>query len=304
MTDSSPAAFKLVPLRNGTLGVFAEAYGETMHPAIGPAAEAEALYVRQLRLRERLAAAGGEFVVWDVGLGGAANAGAVLRAAAEVGGAVRLVSFENASATVAFALAHAAELGYLAGLETALRELLAAQRVQFAFGRASVQWDWVLEDFPQFLASPDTGPNLPPPHAILFDPFSPARNPAMWTRGVFRDLFRRLDPARPGALATYSRSTMTRVALLLAGFWVGAGEASGAKEETTLAANTPELLARPLDARWLERARRSDSAEPLSEPVYRRAPLSPESWAALSRHPQFAAGQVAPPRPADSELLR
>jgi len=56
------------------------------------------------------------------------------------------------------------------------------------------------------------------------------------------------------------------------------------------------LLTEPLDRRWLERARRSHSAEPMTEPVYRIAPLTaghgknsrcirssgiPESWAAV-----------------------
>jgi tRNA U34 5-methylaminomethyl-2-thiouridine-forming methyltransferase MnmC len=43
-------------------------------------AEAEALYVRQLRLPERLRRSSGEFVIWDVGLGAAANVLTVLRA--------------------------------------------------------------------------------------------------------------------------------------------------------------------------------------------------------------------------------
>ena len=290
VTPNPAPAFRLVPLRNGTLSLFAEAYGETMHPAIGPAAEAEALYVRQLRLRERLAGHPGEFVIWDVGLGGAANAAAALHAASDVGGSLHLVSFENSLGPVAFALEHAAELGYLAGLEGSLRELIERRSVDFSCGAARVRWDLRVADFPQLVAATaaPSAEALPAPHAILFDPFSPARNPAMWTLAVFTNLFRGLDPARPCALATYSRSTMTRVALLLAGFWVGSGEASGAKEETTLAANSPALLARPLDARWLERARRSDSAEPLHEAVYHRAPLTPESWARLRDHPQFA----------------
>src|SRR2546428_6884165 len=128
---------------------------------------------------------------------------------------------------------------------------------------------------------------LPAPHAILFDPFSPAKNPAMWTLPLFTSLFRLLDPARPCALATYSRSTMTRGALLLAGFYVGAGHATGAKQETTVAANTLELIDRPLDRRWLERARRSHSAEPLCEPIYRQARLAPATWEGLRTHPQF-----------------
>jgi hypothetical protein len=109
----------------------------------------------------------------------------------------------------------------------------------------------------------------------------------MWTRPVFENLFRALDPARPCALTTYSRSTLLRTTLLLAGFFVGVGHATGAKEETTIAANTPDLIAEPLNARWLERARRSDSAEPLREPVYTRAPLAPDTAETLRQHPQF-----------------
>ena len=127
----------------------------------------------------------------------------------------------------------------------------------------------------------------PSPHAILFDAYSPAKNPAMWTLPLFTNLFQLLDPQRPCALPTYSRSTILRVTLLLAGFFVGVGHATGEKEETTIAANTLDLLAEPLDRRWLERARRSHSAEPMMEPVYHCAPLSAESWERLQAHPQF-----------------
>ena len=78
-----------------------------------------------------------------------------------------------------------------------------------------------------------------------------------------------------------------RVTWLLAGFFVGVGHATGEKEETTLAANTLALLDEPLDHKWLARARRSTSAEPLHEAKYRQAPLSEETWARLQAHPQF-----------------
>ena len=146
----------------------------------------------------------------------------------------------------------------------------------------------------QFASSPQPSPPLAeereiisPPHAILFDAYSPARNPAMWTLPLFTNLFQLLDPQRPCALPTYSRSTILRVTLLLAGFFVGVGHATGLKEETTIAANTLDLIAEPLDRRWLERASRSHSAEPLREPAYSRAPLSPATAEKLRRHPQF-----------------
>ena len=56
---------------------------------------------------------------------------------------------------------------------------------------------------------------------------------------------------------------------------------------TTIAANTLELIDEPLDRKWLQRARRSDCAEPLHEPVYKKARLSPERWEKLQNHLQF-----------------
>ena len=55
----------------------------------------------------------------------------------------------------------------------------------------------------------------------------------------------------------------------------------------TIAANTLEWIDEPLDQKWLQRARRSTSAEPLREPVYRQARLSLETWEILLEHPQF-----------------
>ncbi len=166
-----------------------------------------------------------------------------------------------------------------------LEELLRTQRAEFHHGALGVNWEIHVGDFPGALAVP--APNWPAPHAIFFDAFSPARNPAMWTLPLFENLFHRLDPQRPCALATYSRSTIPRVTLLLAGFFVGAGEPIAEKEETTVAANSLELIERPLDARWLERARTSHSAEPLHTNEYRIAPLAPETWERLRAHPQF-----------------
>ena len=109
----------------------------------------------------------------------------------------------------------------------------------------------------------------------------------MWTLPLFMNLFGLLDPQHPCALPTYSRSTMLRVTLLLAGFYVGVGHATGEKEETTIAANTPGLIDEPLDRKWLQRAHRSTSAEPLHKPVYRQARLSTETREKLHEHPQF-----------------
>jgi len=312
--------YRLVRLPNGACAVRALAEDETFHPGIGPAAEAEALYVRQLRLPERVQENTGEFVIWDVGLGAAANALTTIRLVGDglkgKPAHLRLVSFDQTSDAAAFALENGVELGYVNGYESALAELVKNHSAKFSDGSLNIEWTLELGDFPTFLSRssrdneaqdmkkeegrmmkklepPHVGcyernANLPAPHAILFDPHSPKKNPAMWTASLFASLFRWLDPQRPCALATFTRSTMARVALLLGGFFVGAGHPSGLKEETTVAANRLDLLDEPLDHRWLERAKRSGSAEPLREPIYRQKPLAPETWEQLRQHPQFA----------------
>jgi tRNA U34 5-methylaminomethyl-2-thiouridine-forming methyltransferase MnmC len=323
--------YQLVQLANGGMTLFSTRYGEKMHPGLGPRAEAELLYVRQLKICERLRNHSGEFVIWDVGLGAAANAIAVLRATREISGRLRLISFDNTTEPLKFALKNAAALGYLDGYENQIAGLLEVGRarcavrtpqrgvptrsrsVKFENGKLKVTWEFHLGDFPALLESRagvppaqrtrqreqetaslslgagrrDACPTLPAPHAIFYDAFSPAKNSAMWTLSLFENLVRTLDPQRPCALTTYSRSTMIRATSLLAGCFVGVGHATGTKEETTIAANTLDLIDEPLDSRWLARAARSDSAEPLSEPIYRRRKLLPETLEKLWRHPQF-----------------
>lgn len=276
----------MVRLANGACSLHSLAHRETFHPVVGPVAEATALYVRQTRLMERLQRARGEFVVWDVGLGAAANALTVIRASREIECSIRLLSSDCTLEPLRFALQHKESLDYLDGYESQLDELMREHRIAFGHGPQRVNWELHLSDFPALLARPDAQ-NLAKPHLILFDAFSAAKNPEMWTMPLFTRLFQILDPNRPCALPSFSRSTMFRVTLLLAGFFVGVGHPVGSKEETTLAANTLNLIEQLLDCRWLEKARRSGGAEPLREPAYRQAPLLPDTWSQLQRHPQF-----------------
>jgi len=282
-------AYHLVRLANGAWSVRSEQYAETFHPVVGPVAEAEALYVRQLRLRERMAATREPFVIWDVGLGAAGNVMAVLNATRDLPCPIAFISFDQTIEPLRFAVENAERLDYLKGRESVVRTLLAAGdgEIRFEEGERPVSWKLVQGDFPSWTERPEAQA-IAKPHAILFDAYSPASNPEMWTLPLFERLFRLLDPARPCVLPTYSRSTMLRVTLLLAGFYVGAGHATGEKDETTLAANRPGLVERLLDHDWLGRARRSTSAEPLRSIPYRQAPLSAESRDRLERHPQFA----------------
>lgn len=297
--------YQLVRLRGGSWGIRSLDYDEICHPGVGPRAEAEALYVHGLdlprRFRQHAAASAHHchrdhehhhaFVVWDVGLGGAANATAVIDAAQAFPLTLQLLSFDRTLAQLEFALHHAETLACFGSLAPTASLLLQQGFAHFAHGQARIEWSAHLGDFPSLLHSGDAH-RLPAPHAILFDPHSPAANPEMWTLPLFEQLHRLTTPDRPCNLATYSRATAIRAALLLAGFRVGAGNSTESKEETTLAANRKDLIRHPLDQRWLARAQRSHAAEPWTTPPFGNHPLTPPTWDRLRHLPQFS-----PPTP-------
>jgi tRNA U34 5-methylaminomethyl-2-thiouridine-forming methyltransferase MnmC len=289
--------YSLVHLTNGEYSLRSLAHRETFHPVIGPVREAESLYVRQLKLPERLENHSGEFVIWDVGLGAAANALTALRLTRTMSCNVRLVSFDCTLSALEFARQNKEKLAYFTGYEQAVDDLLKNGAATFEDGGRRVCWQAHIQDFPSLVASwsekgadgnQQSRNGIPAPHAIFWDAYSPAKNPAMWCQPLFLRVRRHLAEGQPCALATYSRSTQLRTALLLAGFFVGRGVSTGEKEETTIAATTLDLIENPLDERWLERARNSTSAEPLWEPAYSQKPLEPSTWARLQAHPQFA----------------
>ena len=103
-----------------------------------------------------------------------------------------------------------------------------------------------------------------PADIVFWDPFSPRANPALWTIAAFAAARRVAGPRC--TLFTYSASTATRLAMLLAGWAVGVGDPIGDKTQTTAAAVAPEDLARPLDRRWLARLSLPDVPLPTDAP--------------------------------------
>ena len=298
-------AFELVALAEGLYSLRARGNGQTFHPVIGPAAEARAVHVAGTRLVPRANAfvpSGTEidtFTIWDVGLGAAANALAAAEAlAAGYYGDkdVTLLSFDHSLAALDFALANRDALIYPRPHASELARLRAEGAVGLPLPLSDrggiIRWSAQVADFPTLLAGPAA---LPCPHVVFYDPYSPTANPEMWTLETFTALFRRLRPDVPCLLTTYTRSTAVRVTLLLAGFHVGVGGASGEKDETTVATNTPGLLDVPLTRRWLEKkVYASTNAAPLRAAGggYTRNPISEEDYVLLQAHPQFS-GQGA-----------
>jgi hypothetical protein len=277
-TDGSD--FELVTLKGGGKSIRSLVHGETMHIGTDPVTEAAELHIRQQRMTARAAAwsSSAPFAVWDVGLGPAANAIASIAALKAARVPAEIHSFEIDTAVLDFSLSHARELGYLAGWEPAVERLLAHGSSEPVSG---VRWILHRGDFSLM------APELPAPSAILFDPYSPARNPEMWNLETLRKLLSCSREEIPCLLTNYTRSTSARVTMLMAGWFVGRGVPTGQKEETTIASNRIDLLESPLDEAWLSRVRSSTNSSPLRGRNYGRDPISPEDYDILAAHPQF-----------------
>jgi queuine tRNA-ribosyltransferase len=266
----APPRFEVVTTRGGAPAVLDRDAGEVMHPGLG-AEESRLLYVEQSRLAARLAEGAGPLVLFDVGLGAASNALAALRAARTCAARrLEVVSFEQDLGALALAASDdgAARLGLSADDLRAARALLAAG----VHEEARLRWRLVRGDALATLPAEGALADV-----VFWDPFSPRANPGLWTGRAFAALRARCTPR--ATVFTYSTATAVRSALLLAGFFVGAGEASGPKAATTAAAADLADLAAPLDRRWLERLARSSAPFPGDAPD--------DALDRIRAHPQF-----------------
>jgi len=276
------SAFELVTLKNGGLSILSKVHGETMHIGSDPRTEAEGLHIRQQKLVDRMEKFPGPdpFVIWDIGLGPAGNAIAAIEALQAMSKPLEIHSFEISTEVLEFALHHAGSLGYLSGWEAVVRELLAGG---VASPSPTIRWQLHRGDFSREKI------RAPAPSAIFFDPYSPARNPEMWTIEIFRSIWSAVGNAGapPCTMTNYTRSTSVRVSMALAGWYVGVGVPTGEKTETTIAANSMGLIERPLGCSWLKRVQASTNAAPLRSASYGRSPISTEDFESLKHLPQF-----------------
>jgi queuine tRNA-ribosyltransferase len=268
-----PAARRAKPTTRGAFGLHVSEHGftsirhlpsgEIMHSVNAPDREADAVYVGQSVHVAAALAGTRPLVVWDVGLGAAHNAMALVRAldAAPSHAAVELVSFERDLDALRLALAHT---GPFAHLRHPAPNILAHRG---RFERERLTWQLFEGDF---LARYREAPQ---PDVIFYDPFSSKVDAPLWSLEAFRAIRDHLTGAVE--LITYSNSTAIRSSLLAAGFHVAAGIASGPKEETTIAMTVPLPGHVLLGRAWLERRGRSS------------APYPPEIERAVLAHPQF-----------------
>ena len=277
-------AFEIVTTTAGALSIRDLQSGEIMHNPIGPWAEANALYVDQANLFERLSEkSAAEFVVYDVGLGAAANALAVLFCARRIKDrpkrALRMISFERDLTLLNFARAHSDRFAHFSGFETAIDQILETGR----WSDESLTWELRFGNFPDLVQE-----DIPPADLIMYEPYSPLKNPEMWNEATFLATRSKCTPK--SLLLTYSCATPVRVALLAAGFCVGRGVALGLKQETTQASPNVSNLKDPLGAEWLGRWERSHVPNAFGA----TAAEFPRIKAHVLGHPQFDRAKLNP----------
>ena len=285
--------------------------GEIMHSRTPPMDEARGLYVEQSELAARLkieprmdtdetrmredgslgirenpcpsvaAYSPAPLVIWDVGLGAAANAMAAIgcyeeQAAAGPVRGMQIISFENDLDSLRLAFRHNREFSYLRHAGPA--GILAEGRWQ-SRQHAGLSWVLLTGDF---LATMSAAPA--PPDLIFYDMFSTKYSGDPWTVTAFHKVFTACA-GRAAELYTYTCSTANRAALLAAGFYVARGRSAGEKTETTIALTPAACLARHdlLAADWLGKWQRSCAKFPSEM----HADQHPAFERVILAHPQF-----------------
>jgi queuine tRNA-ribosyltransferase len=247
--------------------------GEVMHSVSDPIEEATRLYIDQPRLPEQLLAREPSvqslepLVIWDVGLGGGANAMAVLHCFENLYHSlsqqvdepklrpVHLVSFERDLDPFKLTLKNADRFPHIR--HKAPARLL--EEGEWTHSSQLFRWSLMNGDFNALFEG------ATPAHLVFYDPFSFKVDSPLWSTSIFERILKVLqNRAQPCELLTYSASTAVRSALLGAGFFVATGVGTGPKLETTRAFSRRPASSdiQLLGTEWLARWGRSQAKFP------------------------------------------
>ncbi len=265
--------YEIISRVEGFHSIRQKSSGEVMHSVSRPLEEAMQVYVIPADIDGEIEKSGpAPVVVWDAGLGAAANAMALIfhlekRAGREQRRPVHILSFERDMDPLRLSLRHSALFPHLH--HPAPFSLL--EKGKWISRDHFIEWHLREGDF---LARSGEAPS---PSRIFYDLFSLNTEPELWTEETFANIFRKCE--HPARLHTYSASTRVRCSLLAAGFYVAKGPATGPKEETTIAYSSPlhcDARFEMLGNHWLERLERSGCE------------ISPGLRDRAVKHPQFA----------------
>jgi queuine tRNA-ribosyltransferase len=253
--------------------------GENLHGQAGPWEEAISLYIEP----SGVLGCEGEVVVYDVGMGCAAQVLAMLWAWRQNGKMRKctVVSFDLEKRGVFSLLENCERFPFAKRERSFLGKMCETNCVTLDSddGRQFC-WQFVEGDFRDTIRSTEVQKNAKADF-IFYDFFSPSSHPYLWTYELFCELRKCVSDSC--LLFTYSCATRVRAALLAAGFFVGFGVPSGKKAKTTVAAVNLVRLKEPLPHAWVDTFQRSHAGFLECE----RAELIPEITQKVLLHRQF-----------------
>lgn len=258
--------FEVVDSPNGYSSIKQISSNETMHSVSDPWTEANGVYIDQIdwaSLFEKRK----KITIWDVGLGAATNALAVIKKVETLlkempDIAVEIISFENDLNPLRLVCLHPYKFKY--AKHPGPFEILENKEWNSRDGK--INWRLIEGDF---LDEMDSAPS---PDVILYDMFSFKTGTEHWDLECFERVRQKCDQT---IFVTYTAATRNRATLLAAGFYVARGAPTGPKIETTIATTSKLMGFDYLSSDWLGRWNRSH--------VF-CADLNPK----IKNHPQFS----------------
>lgn len=217
---------KLITTEDGSSTLFLDEYDQAMHSTSGAYGESLLKHVIPSRILEKKHA---ELHVLDVGFGLGYN---VLALAAEFRrhgheGLLNIVSLEKEKSFAEFMNSVTFN-----DERDEIYSLVKKSYIEGHAGKGNIQIKILFGDARETITKLDKDRF----DAVFQDPFSPAKNPELWSV----DYFRLLSEKMRGdcILTTYSSADHVRAAMLEAGLFIGAGPAVGKKREGTIAAKS------------------------------------------------------------------
>jgi tRNA U34 5-methylaminomethyl-2-thiouridine-forming methyltransferase MnmC len=217
---------KKITTQDGSTTFYSEQYEQTYHSVSGAMEEAQKKFIEQSEIAKR--AASGNIRILDIGFGlGYKSLLAIYFAKKENPDCkikiVALEKDENILKTEVEVFPHLQSsyelLRYLVGKSLRAKECAQKQNVAFelVFGDAVETIKTLKDSF----------------DIVFLDPFSPKKNPELWTLDFFKDIHKLMSD--DAVLTTYSCASIVRKNLKEAGFKVADGPCVGRRSPSTVA---------------------------------------------------------------------
>lgn len=243
----------LITTGDGSATLFLDEYEQAMHSTSGAYEEAMMKHVIPSRILEKKKEA---LSVLDVGFGLGYNILALITAMSigMVHTAVNIISLEKDKGFS----------GYMESVKFNDRRDRIYEKIKEAYAAGSAEF----ECFKLDIIFGDARDSIKKIRGIRFDavfqdPFSPAKNPELWSVEYFRQLAEIME--KEAILTTYSSADHIRAAMIEAGFIVGKGPSVGQKREGTLASLSGVIT--PLESDRLLEILENPKADPYRDPA-------------------------------------